>query len=59
MAEYAARAERLRASERERLLDAFDNAMSKIPIRPAVVAKREIAAIRTARRTGGRRTRSE
>ncbi len=47
-----------RLGERERLsmLRAFDELVPKIPIRPPAEADREIAAVRRARRTGGRRT---
>ncbi len=58
VAEYAARAERLSEGERQRMLAVFDDAISRIPRRPAKGTDRELAAIRTARRQGGRRTKA-
>jgi metal-responsive CopG/Arc/MetJ family transcriptional regulator len=54
--EYAARAGQLGDEERRRLLSVFDDLVSRIPARPAAEADREIAAVRRARRAGGRRT---
>ena len=54
VSEYAARADRLSESERTRLLAAFDEFVPKIPKRRAADIERELAAIRKARRTGGR-----
>lgn len=50
-----------RLSERERLamLRAFDEFVPRIPIRPQSDTEKELAEIRRARRTGGRRTRTE
>lgn len=50
-----------RLSERERLsmLRAFDELVPKIPARPAAAVRREIAEVRQARMSGGRRTPSE
>lgn len=47
-----------RLSERERLtmLRTFDELVPKIPSRPAAAVRREIAEVRRARRSGGRRT---
>jgi predicted transcriptional regulator len=47
-----------RLSERERtaMLRAFDELLPKIPARSATEVDRELAAIRKARKTGGRRT---
>jgi hypothetical protein len=47
-----------RLSERERIamLRAFDELVPKIPARPAAAVDRELAELRKARRTGGRRT---
>jgi hypothetical protein len=56
--EYAARAGSLSEGERLRLLEVFDTVISRIPLRPAAAADREIAAVRRARREGGRRTRA-
>jgi metal-responsive CopG/Arc/MetJ family transcriptional regulator len=53
--EYAARAGSLSEEERLRLLDVFDAVVSRIPRRPAEAVDREIAAVRRARREGGRR----
>ena len=54
--EYAARAGSLSEAERLRLLDVFDTVVGRIPRRPAEVVDRELAALRRARRQGGRRT---
>jgi len=54
--EYAARAGRLSEGERLRLLEAFDTLVPRIPRRPAQAVDREIAALRLARREGGRKT---
>jgi len=54
--EYAARAGRLSERERLRLLEAFDTLVPRIPRRPAQAVDREIAALRRARREGGRKT---
>jgi len=54
--EYAARAGSLSEGERLRLLDVFDAVVPRIPLRPADAVDREIAAVRRARREGGRRT---
>lgn len=54
--EYAARAGSLSEGERLRLLEVFDEVVARIPARSAEAADREIAAVRRARREGGRRT---
>jgi Arc/MetJ-type ribon-helix-helix transcriptional regulator len=54
--EYAARAGRLSEAERLRLLEVFDAVVPRIPARPAAAVDRELAAVRRARRAGGRRT---
>jgi hypothetical protein len=54
--EYAARIGRLSDQERQRILGVFDDVIASIPPRPAAAADREIAALRRARRAGGRRT---
>ena len=54
--EYAARAGRLSEAERLRMLAVFDDVVARIPKGCAKAADREIAAIRRARRAGGRRT---
>lgn len=56
VAEYAARAGRLSERERLRMLKVFDDVVARIPKGPARAADREMAAIRRARRKGGRRT---
>jgi len=55
IAEYAARIGRLSDRERQRLLHAFDTHVPTIPARPAREVAAEVAAVRTARRQGGRR----
>jgi hypothetical protein len=54
--EYAARVGRLSDEERRRLLATFDQVVPRIPARPAAAVDREIAAVRAARRGGGRRS---
>jgi hypothetical protein len=54
--EYAARVGQLSDDERRRLLGVFDDLLARIPARPAAETDREIAALRRARRAGGRRT---
>jgi hypothetical protein len=54
--EYALRVGRLSDEERRRILDVFDEVVGRIPGRSAAQADREIAAVRRARRAGGRRT---
>ena len=54
--EFAARTGRLSEAERLRMLAVFDDVIARIPKGPAKAADREIAAIRRARRAGGRRT---
>jgi hypothetical protein len=54
--EYATRVGQLSDEERRRLLGVFDDLVARIPARPATEADREIAAVRRARRAGGRRT---
>lgn len=52
--EYGARAGRLSEAERLRLLAAFDERVPRIPERPLAEVEAELAAIRAARRAGGR-----
>ena len=54
VSEYSARADRLSERERMRLLAAFDEFVPKIPKRSARDVEHELAAIRKARRAGGR-----
>jgi hypothetical protein len=55
--DYAIRTDRLSEEERQHLLKVFDRVVPRIPVRRQAEADLEIAAIRAARRTGGRRTR--
>ncbi|PYS09088.1 MAG: hypothetical protein DMG17_27680 [Acidobacteria bacterium] len=57
--EYAARTGRLTEEERLHMLKLFDRMIARIPSRPQEEAEAEIAEIRAARRSGGRRTRLE
>jgi hypothetical protein len=57
--DYAARAGRLSEEERRHMLKVFDRMVARIPSRSQAEADSEIAEIRAARRSGGRRTRSE
>jgi Arc/MetJ-type ribon-helix-helix transcriptional regulator len=52
--EYAACTDRLTHAERRRLLDALDDAIRRVPERPAGEVDAELAALRAARRGGGR-----
>lgn len=54
--EYAARAGRLSEAEREQLLTTFDAILTRPAARTARAVDREVAAVRAARRQGGRRT---
>src|SRR5262249_53960430 len=53
--EYAARADKLSESERQRMLAALDRAMGRPPSRPAAEVDAELRDIRAARRRWGRR----
>lgn len=55
--DYADRVGRLSEHERLALLRAFDELVPRIPSRPRAAVQRELKALRTARRHGGRRTR--
>jgi hypothetical protein len=57
--DYATRSHRLSEEERKHMLKVFDRVIARIPTRNQVEADTEIAEIRKARRTGGRRTRPE
>ena len=52
--EYGARADQLSSSQRDRLLEAFDSLVSRIPNWPEREVKAELKAIRETRRRGGR-----
>src|SRR2546427_8495326 len=54
--EYAARTGRLTEEERLHMLKLFDRMITRIPSRPQEEADAEIAEIRSARRSRGRRT---
>ncbi|MBL0170509.1 MAG: ribbon-helix-helix protein, CopG family [Gemmatimonadaceae bacterium] len=56
VAEYAARAGRTSEEERLRLLSVFDDLLTRIPLLPVDAADTELAALRRARQSGGRRT---
>ncbi len=55
VAEYAARAGTLRDEERRHALRVLERLRQAAPTRPIADVERELRAIRTARRTGGRR----
>lgn len=57
--DYASRADRLSDEERRRMLKVLDRMMARPPKRSQAEVDAEIAEIRAARRTGGRRTRLE
>ncbi len=52
--DFSERADRLSASERRRMLAAFDELVPKIPERPIEEVEAELNEIREARRRGGR-----
>ena len=54
--DYSKRVGRLSEGERLRLLKTFDEILPHIPKRPLSQVRKEVRAIRTARRAGGRRT---
>lgn len=56
VADYAARADRLSERERTHLLGVLENLADRGATRPARAVDEELRAIRTARRTGGRRS---
>jgi hypothetical protein len=58
IAEYAARAERLSESERSRMLQVLAKVRATAPGRPAADVDEELRALKTARRQGGRRTKT-
>jgi len=57
--DYATSSDRLSEEERKHALNVFDRLVAKIPGGSPAAAKAEKAAIRAARRSGGRRTRVE
>jgi metal-responsive CopG/Arc/MetJ family transcriptional regulator len=56
IADYHQRIGKLSEAERLRLLKILDEIASRPPTRPQAEVEREIAEIRAARRTGGRRS---
>lgn len=52
--EYASQAGRLSEPERARMLGVFDQVIARIPERPLAEVEQELAALRSARRYGGR-----
>lgn len=59
VAEYAARSGRLTEGERRKMLKAVDRMLEQPPTRPQAEVARELRAVRTARRQGGRRRHAE
>lgn len=57
--DYASRADRLSDEERKRMLKVFDRMTMRSPRRTQAEVDAEIAEIRAARKTGGRRSRLE
>ena len=57
--DYASRADRLSDEERKLMLNVLDRMMARPSKRTQAEVNAEIAEIRAARRTGGRRTRLE
>ena len=55
--DYATRSNRLTEDERKHMLKVFDRMIARIPGQRQAAADAEIAEIRAARKTGGRRTR--
>lgn len=58
VADYAARTDRLSERERQHLMDVLERLRDSRPTRPAAEVDAELKAIRSARRTGGRRHQS-
>ncbi len=56
IADYAERVGRLSERERRAMLHVFDTLVPALPIRPLREVTAELKSIRTARRTGGRRS---
>lgn len=57
--EYGHRIGKLGEAERLRLLRVFDEVVPRIPERPGAEVEKELRAVRDARRSGGRRTRTD
>jgi ribbon-helix-helix CopG family protein len=56
--DYANRTDRLSEEERQHLLKVFDRVVPRIPVRRQADVDVEVAAVRAARRSGGRQTRT-
>lgn len=56
VAEYAARAGRTSEQDRLLMLSVFDDLLARIPLAPADSVATELAALRRARQSGGRKT---
>ncbi|MFC1791760.1 ribbon-helix-helix protein, CopG family [Gemmatimonadota bacterium] len=56
---YGNQMERLSDTERDRMLQLFDELTAKIPRRPRAEVKRELTELNRSRRTGGRRGKVE
>jgi predicted transcriptional regulator len=56
VAAYAAGVSRLTDAERDRLLRSLDELMRRPPTRSVAAVERELAALRAARKAGGRRS---
>ena len=54
--DFSDRADSLSETERRRQLDAFDRLVPEIPLRPLRNVERELAELRRARRSAGRRS---
>ena len=57
--DYAKRADRLSDDERKHMLRVLDRMLTRRPERTQAEVDSEIAEVRAARKTGGRRTRAE
>ena len=57
--DYAKRADRLSEDEQKHMLRVLDRMMARSPERSRAEVDAEIAEVRAARKTGGRRTRGE
>lgn len=57
--DFADRADKLTAEERDKMLAVLDRIRTQKPTRPQHEVEAEIAGVRATRKTGGRRTRAE
>jgi metal-responsive CopG/Arc/MetJ family transcriptional regulator len=53
---YGEQTDRLSDEEREQMLELFDDVTARVPHRPRADVEEELAEVRRARRSGGRRT---